>query len=92
MDACKHAAAKKERLTNLKTKLGSKTSVAYVPPTTTALRGRRKMFKMAPCRESGTYLDLSVPATGMNNPTHASTTRKLTIVMMRVSDEVLESE
>ena len=78
---CNRAADKKQPLTAVKTTDGSRWSVAYVPDTTMAFKGNRKMFKMAPCRASGTYLERSVPATGMNRPTQNSTTKKLTNTM-----------
>jgi hypothetical protein len=34
------------------------------------------MLRIPPCKASGTYLDLNVPATGMNSPTQNSTTIK----------------
>jgi len=74
----------------LKTVAAAKTSVAYVPPTTTAFKGKRKIFRIAPWRESGTYFERRVPAAGMNRPTQASKTKKLATVMKRaLSDEPL---
>lgn len=82
MEAWIVAAAKKHPLTNLKTSEASITSVAYVPETTTALSGRRKMLRIAPCNASGTYLERRVPATGMKRPTQHSTTMKLIRVLV----------
>mmetsp|Transcript_34170 Transcript_34170/g.41232 ORF Transcript_34170/g.41232 Transcript_34170/m.41232 type:complete len:161 (+) Transcript_34170:132-614(+) len=50
----------------------SRTSVAYVPNTTIELSGKRKIFRIAPCSESGMYFERRVPATGMNSPTQNS--------------------
>ena len=83
IDACNNDAARKQPATNWNTVAAGIMSVAYVPDTTTAFNGSLKMFKIAPCNESGTYFDRKVPATGLNNPTQHSTTIKPTMTLVK---------